>query len=68
MSFIRILIYFFKALSMNTMYTKNLVNFSIGFYGKIWGKLRAGKYIIRSAEGGGLPLRRVSLKMDTSFT
>jgi hypothetical protein len=34
-AFIRLLIYFFKSLRFNTMYTKSLVSFSVGFYGKV---------------------------------
>ncbi len=67
-AFIRLLIYFFRGLRFNTIYSKNLLNFSIGFYGKVWGKLRAGKFIIRSGDGKPLPLRRISLRTDSSFT
>lgn len=68
MAFIRLLVYFFKALKFNTMYSKNLLSFSVGFYGKVWGKLRAGKFIIRSSSSDALPLRRTSLRTDSSFT
>ena len=67
-SFLRLLVYFIKGLNFNTIYSRNLVSFSVGFYGKVWGKLRAGKFIIRSAGIPSLALKRVSLKMDTSFT
>lgn len=68
MSFIRLLIYFFRSLKFSTMYSKDLINLSIGFYGKVWGKLRAGKFIIRSGSGRALPLRRIALRTDSSFT
>ena len=50
------------------MYSKNLVNFSIGFYGKVWGKLRAGKFIIRSATANLCHLEESRLRTDSSFT